>query len=232
MAPIKGNRKRSNGASIEVANVIGAGTSKIKKKMRDIQRLLMKKRDVLPADVLLENERALETLKVELQNAEQQHTVKKLSKKYHMVRFFEKKKALRKYKQAKKQADELISTEAEKKEIKKAKKALKVSEIELAYIVNFPRDRKYIALFPNESGNKTDDDEKTKVGLLQTDEMRSAFKKEIEQMIKDNTLPISLKDIIAGNTGEKMTMASSFATTKEEEPEQQEEEEEEDELFE
>jgi hypothetical protein len=231
MAPIKANKNRSNSTSIEVANVLGAGTAKIKKKMRDIQRLLSKKRDSLPADVILENERALETLKVELQNAEQSLKVKKMAKKYHMVRFFERKKALRKYKQAKKEHDELIADKSEKKEIKKARKRLNHAEIDLAYVVNFPKDHKYIALFPNEEGEKVQDDN-VKKGLLQTDEFRNSFKKEIENMVKENRLPISLEDAITGKTGDRMTLASSFITTKEEEIQKQEEEDEEDELFE
>lgn len=231
MAPIRG-KKRSNGTAIEVANVLGAGSSKLKKKIRDIERFIAKKRDSLPADVLLENERALETLKVELKNAENLQRVKKLSKKYHMIRFFEKKKALRKYKKAKKEYDELVSNDGEKKEIKKLRKKLTHAETDLLYVVNFPRDVKYVALFPNENDDNGEVDENKKRGAQQTSEIRNALKREIEQMNKTNTLPISLEDVIKGSVVDKTPLASNFETTRVQELATQEQEEEEDELFE
>lgn len=231
MAPIRG-KKRSNGTAIEVATVLGAGSSKLKKKIRDIERFIAKKRDSLPADVLLENERALETLKVELKNAENVQRVKKLSKKYHMIRFFEKKKALRKYKKAKKEYDELVSNDGEKKEIKKLRKKLTHAETDLLYVVNFPRDVKYVALFPNENDDNGEVDENKKRGAQQTSEIRNALKREIEQMNKTNTLPISLEDVIKGSVVDKTPLASNFETTRVQELATQEQEEEEDELFE
>lgn len=231
MAPIRG-KKRSNGTSIEVANVLGAGTSKLKKKIRDIERFITKKRDSLPADVLLENERALETLKVELKNAENVQRVKKLSKKYHMIRFFEKKKALRRYKKTKKEYDELVSSDAEKKEIKKLRKKLTHAETDLLYVVNFPRDVKYVALFPNEDGDEGELDDNKKRGAQQTSEIRNALKKEIEQMNKTNTLPISLEEVVEGSVVDKTPLASNFETTRVQELTKEEQEEEEDELFE
>lgn len=231
MAPIRG-KKRSNGTAIEVANVLGAGTSKLKKKIRDIERFIAKKRDSLPADVLLENERALETLKVELKNAENVQRVKKLSKKYHMIRFFEKKKAMRRYKKTKKEYDELVSSDAEKKEIKKLRKKLTHAETDLLYVVNFPRDVKYVALFPNENDDEGELDENKKRGAQQTSEIRNALKKEIEQMNKTNTLPISLEEVVKGSVVDKTPLASNFETTRVQELTKEEQEEEEDELFE
>lgn len=213
MAPIKGKRQRTTGATIDVTSALGAGTSKIKKKIRDIQRLIDKKRDVLPADILLANERAIESLKVELGNAQSSLNVKKISKKYHMVRFFEKKKALRRHKNAKKEHDELIANEAEKKEIKKARKKLNHAEVDLAYVVNFPKDRKYVALFANNEGAGASD----KKATGKTEELRNSLKREIEQMMRDGTLPISVEDILAGKAGEKGTLAENFETTKDEE---------------
>lgn len=215
MPPIKTQRKRSsNGSSIEVASVLGAGTSKIKKKIRDIERLLAKKRDKMPANVIVENERALAALKTELENAEYVGKVKRFSKKYHMVRFFEKKKALRKYKQVKKEYDELERSEEGKdkkelkKELKKLRKKLSHAEVDLAYVVNFPRDRKYIALYPNENEDE-ELDPGVKKGLIKTEEQKQAFKKEIEQLIKEQSLPVSIEDILSGKKAAKVTSNNS-----------------------
>ncbi|CCH41660.1 rRNA-processing protein [Wickerhamomyces ciferrii] len=197
MPPVK-KQRRSNGVSVEVASVLGSGTSKINKKIRDIERLLNKRRDKLPSNVIIENERALQALKTEKLNVERSQKVKKISKKYHMVRFFERKKALRKYKQAKKQYDSLVEDEkSDKKEIKKAKKVLGHCEIDLLYTVNFPKDIKYISLYPSETSE--DLDESTKKGLIKTEEDRNSYKKQFEKMLKEGTIPVSIDDILKGD---------------------------------
>lgn len=206
MPPVK-NHRRSNGVTVEVASVLGSGTSKINKKIRDIERLLAKRRDKLPANVIVENERALAALKVEKRNAENSLKLKKNAKKYHMVRFFERKKALRKYKQAKKEHDKLISDGAEKKEIKKAKKVLTHCEIDLAYVVNFPKSEKYIALYPTNS-SENEKDENIRKGLLKTESERNAYKKQFEQLLKDGTLLI--EDILKGEASLQNSQAQDY----------------------
>lgn len=197
MPAIKNNQRRSNGVAVEVASVLGSGTSKISKKIRDIERLLAKRRDNLPANVIVENERALAALKVEKKNAVKVQKVKKNAKKYHMVRFFEKKKALRKYKQAKKEYDQLISSDSEKKEIKKAKKLLSHCEVDLAYVVYFPKSEKYISLYPTTT-SENEKDETLRKHLLKTEAERNQYKKQFEQKIKDSV--ISIEEILSGET--------------------------------
>ena len=75
----KNNKSRSRGAPIQVAESIGSGSAKIKKKIRDIERLI-KKNPNLPADKKIEYDRALKGLKVELQNSQVQNKAKVLAK--------------------------------------------------------------------------------------------------------------------------------------------------------
>ncbi|ODV78727.1 uncharacterized protein CANTADRAFT_7075 [Suhomyces tanzawaensis NRRL Y-17324] len=193
----KAPRQRSNGSSIEVASIIGGGAAKLKKKIRDIQRLL--KKDNLPGDVRTENERALKGLQVELQNTQLNLKAKEIAKKYHMVRFFERKKAIRKLKGARKQLEDAEKTEV-KKDIKKARKVVKHSEIDLAYVVLFPKTEKYISLYPNSEKDGEDTNPKAKKGLLMTDERRLQFKKEVENLIDENKLPFSIEDALKGRS--------------------------------
>lgn len=187
-------KKRSNGASIEVAGVLGGGSSaKIKKKIRDIERLL--KKDTLPATVRTDNERALKALRVELDNANFNHRAQKNAKKYHMVRFFEKKKAIRKLKQARKTLDELVQKDAERKEIKKARKVVRHCEIDLVYVILFPKLEKYISLFPNENEPV---DEAAKKGMQATEDRKRLFRKECEQYLEQDNLPFNLEDAAQG----------------------------------
>lgn len=59
----------------------------VKKRMRDVSRLLQRP-EGLPADVRIENERALAAYQQELAAADQEKVRQKMIKKYHMVRFF------------------------------------------------------------------------------------------------------------------------------------------------
>lgn len=73
-----------------------AGASKIRKRIRDLQRLLRK--PGLSATKKVETERALESFELDLKKVQTSNLEKKNAQKYHMVRFFDKKKAIRRLK--------------------------------------------------------------------------------------------------------------------------------------
>lgn len=181
------SKKKSMGSSLEMAQFLDAGANKIKKRIRDLERLLRKKKDILPDTVIIEKERTLDALKLELENAELKRKAKKYSAKYHMVRFFERKKALRKYNQILKKYNNDKSNESLKKQLLERK-------IDLCYIVNFPRTEKYIALYAND-----DDDDNTD----SSNKVENPIRKLIIEQMENNTLPISFDDILAGKKLEK-----------------------------
>lgn len=216
-------RLRSKGSSLEMAQFIDAGANKIKKRIRDLERLLSRKRDSLPDTIIVEKERTLEALKFELENAKLKSKVKDNAKKYHMVRFFERKKALRKYKKALKAVEEL-------KENEKSKDALLQSKIDLCYVVNFPKTEKYIALYP--TGEELSD----KSGLEKTELRKKAFRDLIAKQLEEGTLPVSLEAILSGKRldkeGSGVSLVESNVEKKEQSPDEKHGEEEEDEFFE
>lgn len=181
-----------------ISKVLNAGSGKIKKKIRDIERLL--KKDNLAANVRVDNERSLKALKVQLGNVEQQSKSKQIARKYHMVRFFERKKAVRQLKQARKAYEEAKTTQ-DRKTTKKARTVLKHKEIDVAYAFMFPKDQKYISLFPNP---KNEDDStltaKAKRGMHLTEQKRIEFRKYVEGLIKDDKLPFSFEDMLSGKS--------------------------------
>ncbi|GMM49608.1 Efg1 protein [Starmerella bacillaris] len=69
------------------------GTGRIRKKIRDLERLL--KVEGLPATKKQETERAIHSYKNDLEKAKESRTISKVSQKYKMVKFFESRKALR-----------------------------------------------------------------------------------------------------------------------------------------
>lgn len=187
------NNRLQRGAPIQVSNAIAGGSSKIKKKIRDIERLL--KRDRIPADVRIDNERALKALHVELDNAQHNIKSKNNAKKYHMVRFFERKKAIRRLKQANSALQAAQLSEA-KKDIEKATKQVEQCQIEVAYIILFPMSDKYISLYPTEGDASTVDNK----GQEETAEKRALFKKEVERLIKTEKLPFLFAAVLLGET--------------------------------
>lgn len=230
MANTKAIRKRNKslGTSLEMSQFINAGSNKIKKRIRDIERLLLKKRDTLPHTVIVEKERVLEALKLELQNAQDKNVIKKNAKKYHMVRFFEKKKALRKYNQTLKKVENGDATDAD----------LLKAKINVCYVVNFPKTERYIALYPN-TDNGDSNTENSKETTEKTEIRRNAFLKLVKENLEDGTLPVSFDEILKGKKLAKENIGVAFnnkSSDKEKasagESEEESEQEEEDDFFE
>uniref|UniRef100_A0A060T480 rRNA-processing protein EFG1 n=1 Tax=Blastobotrys adeninivorans TaxID=409370 RepID=A0A060T480_BLAAD len=138
----------------------GGGTAKIKKKIRDLNRLLRK--PDLDADKRVECERALKSFQSQLEDAQYTNKVRTIAKKYHMVRFFERKKATRRLKNA----------------IKNKQDVLK-AEIDLYYTVLFPKEKPYVSLYPKE-------------GADSSREQRQAFKDRLRAQIEEGSLPSGL----------------------------------------
>lgn len=168
-----------------------------KKKIKTLEHLLAK--DDLPADIRIEKERALKALRVDLKNRLFNLKTQKRAKKYHMVRFFERKKAIRKLKQAQKAFDE-ATEEGIKKEIKKARKVLKHCQIDVAYNIMYPKSYKYISLYPTGPSAAEIEDENVKKGMQITDARRLEFKKKVEDLIDSEKLPFTFKDVLKGKS--------------------------------
>lgn len=207
-------RRNNNGsAGVDLSSVINKGSSKIKKKIRDIKRLL--KRDNLPSDLVIANERALKTLEGELENVEENKKVRKLVSRYHKVRFFERKKAARHYKHELKELEKLKQTVEEnreknegteeiEKEIEKQEKKVHDKAVNFAYTLNFPETEKYVSLYRE---NKPEDIEKMsykeKKGLKKTENIREKYKAEFSSQLKNEKLQVSLEEGLRHNGGGK-----------------------------
>lgn len=74
-------------AKLTSSTNIGISITTLRKKVRDLERLLAHQTK-LPADVRLHNERALEAFKYEMKLAKKSARNEKIDKKYQMVRFF------------------------------------------------------------------------------------------------------------------------------------------------
>lgn len=113
------------------ANALTRESGSIKKMIRDTTRLL--NRPNLPADLRREQERKLAALQVALTDRQKAEVEREMVVKYRMVKFFERKKALRR----------LAAAQASGNS-----EAVREAQLDLAYILHFPKDRKYISLYP------------------------------------------------------------------------------------
>lgn len=170
-----------------------AGTSKLKKKIRDMERLLRNGKFLENnAEKKQETERALEALKSQYEQAQQVNTERDIATMYHKIRFFERKKAQKKvladakayfqYLTERDQAEKESQSSDEKEEALKTK--LVNSEIELYYTVLFPRTERYVSLYPS---SEKPEDEKVR------NKIKEAVKLEIKKLVNVEDLPSGLK---------------------------------------
>lgn len=121
-------------------------TNTIKSTIRSLRRLL--ERD-LPADVRVEKERALQTAENELAATEKAKVRSDMIARYHKPRFFERQKAERRLKQARKA---LRACEGDEAERERLGQEVDDYEVDLNYALFFPLDDHYVSLYPTRRG--------------------------------------------------------------------------------
>ncbi|KAF4963254.1 hypothetical protein FSARC_8723 [Fusarium sarcochroum] len=126
-----------------------------KKRTRTIERLLNRNQE-LPADVRNDLERELGALKATVSDKSFQKKRSAMISKYHMVRFFERKKAIRLVRQLRKKIEQTESTE--KDELEGLERDLHVAEVDEAYTQHFPHAEAYISLYTSAKSEKEEDD--------------------------------------------------------------------------
>uniref|UniRef100_A0A098DTJ6 rRNA-processing protein EFG1 n=2 Tax=Gibberella zeae (strain ATCC MYA-4620 / CBS 123657 / FGSC 9075 / NRRL 31084 / PH-1) TaxID=229533 RepID=A0A098DTJ6_GIBZE len=217
-----GAKKRKQSKSKHRPN---EGTSTwAKKRTRTIERLLNRNQE-LPANVRNDLERELGALKSTVSDKSFQRLRSAMISKYHMVRFFERKKASRLAKQLRKKIDETESTETD--ELEGLKRDLHIAEVDEAYTQHFPHAEPYISLYTSAKSEKEDEDkdDEDKLdytplkhrGLLHTE--RPPMWSEIEQAMKGGhhalrTIREKRPEITEGAKPERNQNKSKAATGK------------------
>ncbi|KAI9791664.1 MAG: 18S rRNA maturation protein [Piccolia ochrophora] len=171
----------------------------LRREIRSITRLLAHSQD-LPADVRMENERALAAYNQEVEAVEQENRRQKMIKKYHMVRFFERKKATRLLKRLQKQMMQDQSGDSPH-----LKQQLHEAQVDLNYTLYHPLDQKYVALYGSRGGGgETEDTQEHTV----TRERPSMWKV-VESMVSESDLQ-ALRD---GKSGHGVATSGPSAAT-------------------
>ncbi|KAK4157229.1 hypothetical protein C8A00DRAFT_40323 [Chaetomidium leptoderma] len=115
----------------------------IKKRVRDIERQLARGNSKLPANKQRDFERELAAHKLRIEDARLKKDRSKMIQKYHMVRFFERKKAMRFAKQLEKRAAQATDPE----EASQLTADLHVAQVDIDYAIYFPFMEPYISLY-------------------------------------------------------------------------------------
>ncbi|OJD17798.1 rRNA-processing protein EFG1 [Emergomyces pasteurianus Ep9510] len=125
--------------------------SELKNKIRDIKRLL-NRADHLPADVRIEKERALMGYERDLEIVESRKNRAAMIKKYHFVRFLERKAATRQLSKLYRQKKTLTESNPNpnKEELNALEQQIYVTQVDLNYAIYCPLTEKYISLYPNQ----------------------------------------------------------------------------------
>ncbi|KAH0541358.1 hypothetical protein FGG08_004196 [Glutinoglossum americanum] len=114
----------------------------VKKRVRDLGRLLKHAED-MPADVRMENERALGACSQELAARKAENSRLRLDKRYRQVKFFERQKATRRLKQLNARLSTTPPTE-----IASLQQQIHIAEVNLNYVLYYPPARRYVSLYP------------------------------------------------------------------------------------
>jgi hypothetical protein len=177
-------------------------TRPLKDGIRDLERML--KGANMPADIRQTRERELEALRLELVKLAADKEKQEMIGRYHMVRFFDRKKAERRLKQATKALRACEDSEAHKK----LEKDVHVAQIDLNYTQYYPLAQTYSALYPTKKGKDEKahgDEEEIKAGVRGNPEMW----KEVEQATKDGERSLeALRHRIDWDRIRSLTLAS------------------------
>ena len=122
----------------------------------------MLRREDLKHDVRVKAEKQLEELRDRKSLTDRTEIERKHQVKYRKIKFFEKKKVLRRIEKTRRK----IAKTEDQKGKETLRKELKRHKDNLEYIEYFPRDRKYVSLFVNEADNMKQKDEIDELRLL------------------------------------------------------------------
>jgi hypothetical protein len=150
-----------------------------KNQIRDLERMLAKATD-MPATVRAGHERRLEALKHDLVVTAAEKEKTRMIEKYHMVRFFDRKKAERHLKKAQRALKDCQNPEMRQK----LEQNVYTATIDLNYTMYYPLVRNYCALYPtkkDEEGKMRGDEEAMLAGARGDLEMWKVVEKATKQ---------------------------------------------------
>ncbi|OJJ38991.1 hypothetical protein ASPWEDRAFT_103173 [Aspergillus wentii DTO 134E9] len=132
--------------------------NELKRRIRDVKRLL--NRVDLPADARIVQERALKGYERDLEDENKRRDRSQMIKKYHFVRFLERKAATKDLNRLLRREKELDPKE-DKAALKSLKKQIHSARVNLNYTIYYPLTEKYISLYADKKQHKKSEEDET-----------------------------------------------------------------------
>ncbi|CAG8898165.1 unnamed protein product [Penicillium egyptiacum] len=181
----------------------------LKKRIRDVKRLLNKVD--LSADARILQERALAGYEQDLADETTRRERSSLIKKYHFVRFLDRKTAT-------KELNRLTRCEKEEDldSKQKARLAAKIHicRVNLNYTIYYPLTEKYIALYPNGKHDAMDPESELQKQETKSNDAKPPLWSVVEKCMEENTLDLLREGKLHVNAnGEKIQSSPSGTTT-------------------
>ncbi|KAI9367850.1 hypothetical protein BJX61DRAFT_266826 [Aspergillus egyptiacus] len=184
--------------------------NELKRRIRDVKRLLNK--PDLPADVRIVQERALSGYEKELADEEKRRERSKMIKKYHFVRFLDRKTATKELNRLTKKQEALanstdIDSETKAKKLEKLAARIHVARVNLNYTIYYPLMEKYISIYAelkkkkDESAEQQEPEEEVVIASSKAAE-RTAMWAVVEKCMEEGTLDLLREGKLEGK-GEK-----------------------------
>lgn len=160
----------------------------LKSQIRSLKRLL-ERNDGMPADVRVEKERALRTAQHELERAQHAQQRSDMIGRYHKIRFFDRQKASKRLKRARKELNNCEEDDDNRAELVKR---IEDAEVDVNYAQYYPLDRHYVSLFPRKK-TKDDDTGENDIDAYEKDEAMerkgdSEMWNKVKECMADGTL--------------------------------------------
>ncbi|KAL4749680.1 hypothetical protein BDW72DRAFT_130367 [Aspergillus terricola var. indicus] len=202
--------------------------NELKRRIRDVKRLLAK--PDLSADKRVIQERALAGYEKELVDEERRRERSRMIKKYHFVRFLDRKTATKEVKRLTKKRDELaknsdIDEATKQKKLEQLNARLHTANVNLNYTIYYPLTEKYISIYAEKKKSKSkgqdeDEDVQLEEGTTQQEETvtaatmaeKKAMLQTIEKCMQDGTLDL-LREGKLNSNADSGTEAGTKAET-------------------
>ncbi|GAB7339867.1 hypothetical protein MBLNU457_6400t1 [Dothideomycetes sp. NU457] len=137
-------------------------TNPLKSRIRSLTRQLARDdtdttSKPMPADIRIGHERELASLRSQLADAERARRKSEMISKFHMVRFFDKQKAVRRLKRARRELAEAVKEDSA--EVAAKADEVRRKEVDVDYAQYYPLDVAYSSLWPTGKKGKKDEEE-------------------------------------------------------------------------
>ncbi|RHZ68121.1 Efg1 domain-containing protein [Aspergillus thermomutatus] len=193
--------------------------NELKKRIRDVKRLL--NRVDLPADARIVQERALAGYEKDLEDELARRNRSQMIKKYHFVRFLDRKAASkdlnRLLRREKEISDSDLDSAAKEEKLAALARKIHVARVNHNYTIYYPLTQKYVALYAekknkkestaqSEKPNESDAEVGSKL-IYETTGERPPMWRVVEKCMEDGTLDLLREGKLDSGEGEKSSQA-------------------------